>query len=306
MKKRGYLLLTMLLGTLVLSGCLFDASAQEKGEKHAPKTKTHALKSENVKADPSVKRPKDNQVAQNKDTEASKHSVNTAGWITVKQKPAKLPILMYHSISSGNSLRVPAQEFRAEMKWLKDHGYYTLTPEEAYAVLTTDKKPKEKCVWITFDDGYGDNYKEAYPVLKDYGMKATIFMIGNLIGKHGHLTESQMQEMARHGISIQSHTISHLELNNMTAQRQRDEMTKSKALFDRMFHQNTITLSYPVGRYNEATIGLADTSGYKMAVTTHPGPASRDQGLLTLHRVRISPGMSAQSFGRLVNLDNGE
>lgn len=54
----------------------------------------------------------------------------------------------------------------------------------------------KKCVLITFDDGYTDNVKAAYPILKKYKMKATIFMIGNYIGHKNHLTEKQMKEMA--------------------------------------------------------------------------------------------------------------
>ncbi|KZD88445.1 Polysaccharide deacetylase [Bacillus subtilis] len=207
---------------------------------------------------------------------------------------------MYHSISSGNSLRVPKKEFEAHMKWLHDNGYQTLTPKEAYLMLTQDKKPSEKCVLITFDDGYTDNYQDAYPVLKKYGMKATIFMIGKSIGHRHHLTEEQMKEMAQHGISIESHTIDHVELNGLTPQQQQSEMADSKKLFDHMFHQQTTIISYPVGRYNEETLKAAEKTGYQMGVTTEPGAASRDQGMYALHRVRVSPGMSGSAFGAYI------
>ncbi|MDA4896390.1 polysaccharide deacetylase family protein, partial [Streptomyces sp. MS2A] len=80
-------------------------------------------------------------------------------------------------------------------------------------------------------------------------------------------------------MSIQSHTIQHVELNGLAPGQQLDEMTRSKALFDRMFSQNTVMLSYPVGRYYEDTLILAKQAGYQMAVTTEPGAASRDQGM---------------------------
>ncbi|AKQ75433.1 polysaccharide deacetylase [Bacillus licheniformis WX-02] len=263
----------------MLMGVLYGCSGHEtKGEeKTEPNTAQKAAKQSKQQAehDPSSK------------------------WVKVKS-PARIPILMYHSISSGNSLRVPEGEFRGHMKWLKDNGYYTLTPEEAYIVLTQDKMPSDKCVLITFDDGYTDNFEKAYPILKGYGMKATIFMIGKSVGGKNHLTEKQMNEMRRNGISIQSHTIHHVELNGLAPGQQLDEMTRSKALFDRMFSQNTVMLSYPVGRYNEDTLKLAKQAGYQMAVTTEPGAASRDQGMYALHRVRISPGMSPDAFGKMV------
>lgn len=224
---------------------------------------------------------------------------DTSAWIKT-EKPAKLPILMYHSISSGNSLRVPKEEFEAHMKWVHENGYRTLTPKEAYLMLTQDKKPSEKCVLITLDDGYTDNYQDAYPVLKKYGMKATIFMIGKSIGHKNHLTEKQMKEMAKHGVSIESHTIDHLELNGLTPEQQHSEMDDSKKLFDQMFHQQTSIISYPVGRYNEETLKAAKDTGYQMGVTTESGAASRDQGMYALHRVRVSPGMSGASFGAYI------
>ncbi|MGG0045394.1 polysaccharide deacetylase family protein [Bacillus subtilis] len=234
-----------------------------------------------------------------KAVQVQKKEDDTSAWIKT-EKPAKLPILMYHSISSGNSLRVPKKEFEAHMKWLRDNGYQTLTPKEAYLMLTQDKKPSEKCVLITFDDGYTDNYQDAYPVLKKYGMKATIFMIGKSIGHRHHLTEEQMKEMAQHGISIESHTIDHVELNGLTPQQQQSEMADSKKLFDHMFHQQTTIISYPVGRYNEETLKAAEKTGYQMGVTTEPGAASRDQGMYALHRVRVSPGMSGSAFGAYI------
>ncbi|MFJ9385872.1 polysaccharide deacetylase family protein [Peribacillus sp. NPDC101481] len=225
--------------------------------------------------------------------------IDTGDWITA-EPAVQLPILMYHSISEGNRLRVPSEEFRSQMAWLRENGYYTLSPEEAFLVLTENRIPSEKCVWLTFDDGYTDNFTEAFPILKENDMKATVFMIGKSIDKGHHLTENQMMEMSRNGISIESHTINHLELNRMTAEQQEAEMVQSKKLFDRILDQDTTVLSYPVGRYNEETLRLSDEAGYKMAVTTEPGGASREQGMHALHRVRISPGLSVDGFATLI------
>ncbi|GGL51698.1 polysaccharide deacetylase family protein [Sporolactobacillus putidus] len=232
------------------------------------------------------------------------NEINTSHWIHLN-RPARIPILMYHSISKGNnSLHVPEQDFQAEMKWIKDHGYVTLTPAEAYLVLTRDIKPGKKCVLITLDDGYRDSYRTAYPIFRKYGLHATIFMIGKKIGAHNHLTISEMMEMTKHGISIQSHTINHQDLTLLSPGRQKAEMALSKALFDQMFTQETLSLSYPFGRYDSETLKLARETGYKMAVTTKPGAASRIQGMFALHRIRISPGISLTRFGTLLDRAN--
>jgi len=229
--------------------------------------------------------------------------VDHSGWIQVKA-PAHIPILMYHSISKGNSLRLPEKKFRAQMEWLKDHGYYTLSAKEAYLVLTRDIKPAKKVVWLTFDDGYSDNYEKAYPILKKYGMKATISVIGRSYGKENHMGKRQLSELHSNGFSIASHTIHHLDLDTMSANAQYKEMIDSKKWLDRLFHQNTILLCYPAGRYNSNTIAMAKKAGYLMAITTEPGSASRTEGLYSLHRIRITPGMSLEGFGRIVQQAN--
>ncbi|EIT87071.1 xylanase/chitin deacetylase [Fictibacillus macauensis ZFHKF-1] len=234
--------------------------------------------------------------------EPAKKTIDTSSW-QATNGPAKLPILMYHSISSGNTLRVPKAEFAKQMKWLHAHDYATLSPEEAYRVFTENKKPKKKAVLITFDDGYGDNFTDALPILKRYHMKATVFMIGDLIGKHHHLTKQQLQQMADANISIQSHTMAHQELNTLAPARQKNEMIRSKRLFNKLMHQQTIMLSYPVGRYTDQTVALAQATGYKMAVTTHPGIAMKKDGMQTLPRVRISPGMSEAAFAGMLKGD---
>ncbi|WP_431844706.1 polysaccharide deacetylase family protein [Peribacillus simplex] len=273
-----------LLGILILPGC-------SQGILEGIGIKTAALIAED---DIEVVEAAENGAG--KDLEGQ---IDTGDWITV-DSAVQLPILMYHSISEGNGLRVPSEEFRAQMAWLRENGYYTLSPEEAYLVLTENRMPSEKCVWLTFDDGYTDNYTEAFPILKENDMKATVFMIGKSIDKGHHLTEDQMLEMSRNGISIESHTINHLELNRMTAVQQEAEMVQSKELFDRILGQDTTVLSYPVGRYNEESLRLSEEAGYKMAVTTEPGGASRDQGMHALHRVRISPGLSVDGFASLI------
>ncbi|MGG0411029.1 polysaccharide deacetylase family protein [Peribacillus simplex] len=110
-------------------------------------------------------------------------------WI-MAESAVELPILMYQSISEGNGLRVPSEEFRS--------------PDETFLVLTENRMPSEKCVWLTFDGGYTGSNTEAFPILKENGMKATVFMIGKSIDKGHHLTENQMLEMSRKGFRVKA------------------------------------------------------------------------------------------------------
>lgn len=213
------------------------------------------------------------------------------------------PILMYHSLteSEGNSLKIPPAEFKEHMKWLKDNGYYTLTPEEAYIVLTENKKPAEKIVWITLDDGYLNNYTDGFPILKELEMKATINYITSKLGSSNYFDLNQMKEMSQSKlINIESHTVSHLDLNTLEDDRITTELKDSKSWIDKELNQTTSLLCYPAGRYDERVKKIAEDVGYKMAVTTEPGYAKKSDGLFGLKRVRISPGYTGEAFGQFI------
>lgn len=228
----------------------------------------------------------------------------TQRWLT-RETPVKIPILMYYSISSGNSFRVPPTEFEQQMQFLKKAGYYTLKPAGLYRAFETNTVPAEKVVLITFDDGYSDNYTAALPVLERYGLASTVFMITGTTGKPNHLTIEQMKTMQQQQqqVTIESHTVNHQELNQLAKETQLTEMIDSKRFIKDKFDHDSIILSYPVGCYNDETLAAANTAGYKLAVTTEPGLASKADGYYQLKRVRITPGLSIESYRTLI--ENG-
>lgn len=231
-----------------------------------------------------------------------KQDLENQKWIE-SDSEISFPILMYHSLadSEGNSLKVPPREFEEHIKWLKANDYYTLTPEEAYTVLTENKKPAEKIVWITFDDGYLNNYTEGFPILKQYDVQATINYITSKLGSDSYFNLEQMKEMSQsEWVSIESHTVTHLDLNTLEDSQINSELKDAKAWLDDALNQNTTLLCYPAGRYDERVIQEAEATGYKMAVTTEPGYAKKSDGLFTLKRVRISPGYDGESFGEFI------
>lgn len=93
-----------------------------------------------------------------------------------------LPVLMYHHVSPNPGLVTVAPEtFRAQMSWLAHHGYRSVGGDDLAAFLGGDALPP-KSVMITFDDGYADNFIHAYPALREYGLKALLFLITGWIG----------------------------------------------------------------------------------------------------------------------------
>lgn len=103
----------------------------------------------------------------------------------------RIPVVMYHTIGIVNKnwhwnfLTCPYKRFEDQLKWLKKTRYNTLNFQEVYDYIINDKPVPKKSVFLTFDDGYLDNYVFAYPLLKKYGLKGTIFINPDFVEKSG-------------------------------------------------------------------------------------------------------------------------
>ncbi|HEM6398307.1 TPA: polysaccharide deacetylase family protein [Streptococcus suis] len=246
------------------------------------------------------------QIKETTATTTSNTSSSTAITWEVQAAPVKLPILMYHAIhvmapeeAANANLIVDPSTFESHLKALQEAGYYTLSPEEAYKVLTENVLPAgKKVVWLTFDDSLWDFYSHAYPLLKQYNMKATNNVITGFTeyGQAGHLTIEQIKEMQTAGLSFQGHTVNHPDLEYSSIETQVAELSSSKAYLDSQLQQETIAIAYPGGRYSADTVALTEQTGYKLGVTTNNGLASASDGLLTLNRVRILPTTTAEGL----------
>ena len=202
-----------------------------------------------------------------------------------------IPVLMYHSIDyeKGNELRLPKEQFKEQMKYLKDNGYTTLTLNELYNFLEKNKPIPEKSIVITLDDGYVDNYTNAYPILKELGLNATVFVVTSNIDKDKRtLTSEQIKEMDEAGIQIASHTYNHDKLDDLPYEKQLQTMKKSKDDLEKILNHKVDFIAYPYGKWNEESIKAAKDAGYKMAFTTQGGWSNKQDGIYTLNRVYIS------------------
>jgi peptidoglycan/xylan/chitin deacetylase (PgdA/CDA1 family) len=219
---------------------------------------------------------------------------DTSKWISV-QEEAWVPTLMYHHITPEitDSNCLAPEDFESQLDALKKADYTTVSPEEAYLILTENKKPAKKVVCLTFDDGFDDFYKNAYPLLKKYNMKATSFVVTSFLNKVSYLTDQQVLEMKKSGlVSFQSHTVSHQSMESLNVQGQLEQLQASKKHLDDLLQQDTLAVCYPSGKFNDNTAELATQAGYKLGFTTQPGFAAKSDGLLTLSRTRISSNMT--------------
>jgi len=277
----GVLIVIIILGI----GAVFAyPKIQQALKKPAEKTEQATGKSQATKASSSAAKPK----------------MTNATWIDSKEDN-QLPILMFHYISGQasdltDSNWMPAATFDADMKALKDAGYTTVTAEEAEKIITEHKKPSNKMVWLTFDDGSLTNLRDVTPILQKYDMHATAFLITGFIDNNqgGILSWDNVKTMQASGHwDFGSHTVDHNDLGTQTADAQTTELKDSQAALQQHLGVKTNIICYPAGGYNDDTLAVAKQLGYSFGLAD-PGrngavakAATAADGLLTLPRLRM-------------------
>ena len=201
----------------------------------------------------------------------------------------KILVLNYHQVQdSHTSLAMPIADFEEQMEYLSSHGYVTITPDELYSGLNGELELPKKPVLITFDDGYADNYTNAFPILKYYGMRATIFVIPAFVSKYkNYLTWEELREMESGGITIESHTMNHYKLEELPDDEIRSELLNSKLILEENLGHPIEFLAYPTGTYNLHIAGIAKAVGYKGAFTIKYGNVDLGSNFYALERVPI-------------------
>ncbi|MFA6384383.1 MAG: polysaccharide deacetylase family protein [Candidatus Omnitrophota bacterium] len=205
-----------------------------------------------------------------------------------------LPIAMYHSVQpvvpEGNRLIVSVKTFERQMRFLKENKYAVLPLEQAAFLISQKKRMPSRSIVLTFDDGNLDNYLYAFPVLKKYGLPATIFLVVNDIGKPDKLDLDQIRQMRDSGlISFGSHSMSHpfLECITLDAELIR-EINGSKTSLESLLGRSVPAFSYPCGRLNRDVRQRVVDAGYRAAVVTNPGKTIGNDDVFALKRLRIS------------------
>lgn len=177
-----------------------------------------------------------------------------------------LPVLMYHNIGKApassryKKLWVSPENFAKHMDYLKKHGYNFISfTELAWSVKTGEPLP-DNPVLVTFDDGYRNNYTEAWKILKDKGGKGNIFLVYNTIGKHNAwqnpeeepwqpmLTWEEIREMQESGImDFGSHTMNHPALQNLAPETAAWELRESRKRLGDRLGREVACMAYPYG-----------------------------------------------------------
>lgn len=175
---------------------------------------------------------------------------------------------MYHGITAPHAPAPPeremgaelydvsAEQFRAQLAWLRDRHYRTITIQKNLDVFST------KEILLTFDDGEMSNCTIALPLLMDVGFTGHFFLIAKRIGKEGYMGWKEIRQLHEAGMVIGSHGFSHEILTSLLDSQIEEELSASKKYLERNLGIQVESLSIPRGFCNDKILRMAKEAGY--------------------------------------------
>jgi peptidoglycan/xylan/chitin deacetylase (PgdA/CDA1 family) len=236
--------------------------------------------------------------------------------ITPVSRTINMPILMYHHITDvpthnvlDLSLTVTPNVFGQQLDYLKRHGYHAITFNQLFDFLYYNGPVPSKPIILTFDDGYDDAYKFAYPILQKHGYSGMFYIITGKVGWKGQATWDQLSEMLANGMQMGSHTITHRNMGEVwriSHQEAQQEFYQSRQDMQTQLGIVIQQFCYPTGEpfhhekpvVQQAIMALLEQDGYIGATTDPPpvGMTQNSQKPFILLRVRVDGRESLQEY----------
>lgn len=208
-----------------------------------------------------------------------------------------VPILMYHYLSDPPmgadairlDLSVTPANFEAQLSYLRQAGFETISFEELHFALTWQTELPEKPIILSFDDGHRDAYEYAFPLLQKYDYRATFFVFTQPIDEYNvdFLTWEMIQEMHQAGMEFGSHSYTHPDMRERDVDFLVYQIVGSKEAIEERIGEPVRFFCYPAGRYDQQVIKVLDSAHFWGAVTTQWGDAHSFNNRFEMTRIRM-------------------
>jgi peptidoglycan/xylan/chitin deacetylase (PgdA/CDA1 family) len=233
----------------------------------------------------------------------------------------RLPVLLYHRITEDGPARLarfrqtPAA-FAEQMGWLRRNGYHAVTSTELLRQFASRRPFAGRPVMISFDDAYRDFHDTAWPILRDHGLTAEVFVVTDRVGGRADwdaafgppaplMDWAELQALSAAGIRLGSHMASHSHMAKLSSREIVLEAARSRAALERALGTTCRSIAAPFGEGDDRFVRIAHACGYEMAFTTDPGHAALAADVLRLPRVEVIGGWSLEAFAAAVKDGSG-
>lgn len=222
----------------------------------------------------------------------------------------RVPILVYHSVMPhhpGQSaeqrvLDVDDSVFVAQMRYLVNRGYHVVSFAALVDALEGRDTLPNHAVVLTFDDGWANQYRHAFPILRRFGLTATFFVFTTPIGKDAKvMTWDELRALQAAGMTIGSHTRTHPILPDYHAALH-NEVAMSRKDIEEHIGRAPDFFAYPFGAWDAESAAWARKAGYRAARTYRGGAWNAPSDLYHLRAIPVTDNM--QAFERAVSGDS--
>jgi peptidoglycan/xylan/chitin deacetylase (PgdA/CDA1 family) len=238
-----------------------------------------------------------------------------------------IPIIGMHAIEDHieNPIELYTGHFDKLCRVLKEYGYETITLMELLDYIDNGNALPEKPVIITSDDGFQSVYTNAFPILKKYNYRMTVFLVTGVVGEkvserktneyfeEGNklgspirplLVWPEIKEMYEYGCEFQSHTVNHKRLGIASDEAVLYELMQSKEDIESHIGNEVLFVALPKGNYNADKTHLFVEAGYR-GLLRHAGGVEdiRTIDLFNIKRVEFNSLISPDRYAGYLGLD---
>jgi peptidoglycan/xylan/chitin deacetylase (PgdA/CDA1 family) len=221
----------------------------------------------------------------------------------------RIPALLYHDIAfEHDDYTVSPPSFSAQMERLFENGYRTLAINDAGEFLKNGTGP---AVILTFDDGYASFMDYAFPLLKDYGFRALVNIIGQAVDNHAlldthrpvlswdecrYLRDSGLVDLGCHSYGL------HSQHSRRSASYQviETDLMRFQEKYKKELGTRCSAIAWPYGIYDKKCIEIAHRAGFTYLFTSNEGFIERGSALNELPRLNINDKLDLTSFQQYI------
>jgi peptidoglycan/xylan/chitin deacetylase (PgdA/CDA1 family) len=226
-----------------------------------------------------------------------------------------VPVLVYHNLGpqAKGRLVLAAKTFDEQMRYLKSQGYRVVSLKELIEFTELKRQLPRKTVVLTFDDGWRSFREYVYPVLKELGFTATLFIYTDFIGARSALSWDELKALEQEGFDIEAHSKTHGDFRRRPgesgeeyARRMQAELVQPLQLFQRHLGATSRILAYPYGSHDDEVERKTREAGYIAAFDVRRQGNPSFIRPLALHRSQIYSDMTLEDFAKNLNVFNQE
>lgn len=227
-----------------------------------------------------------------------------------------VPVLCYHNLGPQQKGRMmmAVSRFEEQMRYLRAQGYRVISLAEFLEYTSGSRQLPRRSVVLTFDDGYKSFREYAYPLLKELGFSATLFVYTDYVGAgRNALSWQELKGLSEEGFDVQAHSKTHGDLRRAAgeadatyARRMQAELGLPMNLFRKNLGRPSQALAYPYGYWDEDLLKQAREFGYVAAFTVRRQANSAFVAPLRINRSQIYAEMTIEDFAKNLNVFHAE